>query len=115
MRVQDFIACLITGVVLQGTAAIASPAPDGNMSQLQMLGPPVTTAQLKTARARGELVVSAASSGTVGNNSIGSGSVTGTITDNQSIQNDSGFTTVLQNTGNNALLQNSTSIYVSVK
>ncbi len=115
MRVQKLIAYLIAGVMLQGTAAFASPAADGNASPLLALGKPATTAQLKAARARGELVVSAASSGNVGNNSVGAGSTTGTITDNQSVQNNSGFTTVLQNTGNNALLQNSTSIYVSVK
>lgn len=114
-HIQNSIVCAIAGVALFGTAASATPAVDGNAGPFAVLGTPVPVAQLKAARARGEIVVSAASNGSVGNNAVNGSSVTGTITDSQSIQSNSGFTTVLQNTGNNALLQNSTSIYVSVK
>ena len=114
-HIQNSIICAIAGIALFGTAASAAPAVDSNTGTFAVLGAPVPVAQLKAARARGEIVVSAASNGSVGNNTVSGSSVTGTITDSQSIQNNSGFTTVQQNTGNNALLQNSTSIYVSVK
>lgn len=106
---------LVAGLTLYGAPSFAAPQHETGTAALLQLGTPMPTAQLRAARARGEIIVSAANAGTVSNNSVGAGSLTGSITDNQSVQNNSGFTTVMQNTGNNALLQNSTSVYVSLK
>ena len=75
----------------------------------------ISPEQLKSERARGELVITAATSGTVSGDTVGSNTVTGNIADSQSISGNAGITTVLQNTGNNALVQSSTAIYVSEK
>ena len=47
-------------------------------------------------------------------NSVSGNSDTGTITTTGSINNNTGFTTVFQNSGNNSLFQQSTSIYITV-
>ncbi len=75
----------------------------------------VPTSQLAGERARGIVVNSAASSGAVFGNTVGPHNVTGTIGNQNSINNNVGITTVFQNTGNNSLLQSSTSIYISVR
>ena len=53
-------------------------------------------------------------SGALRGNSVIGTSDTGTITTSGSINNNSGFTTVFQNSGNNSLFQQSTSIYITV-
>ncbi len=113
--IRSSVLYLIAGMTAHGVVAYAATPRNPGADAIPFLGAPLPAEALQTARARGELVVSAASNGTVGQNTVGSGSVTGTITDTQSIANTSGFTTVQQNTGNNALLQNSTSIYISAK
>lgn len=72
-------------------------------------------ADLGRGRARGVPVTEATSLGTVRDNRVGNGSVTGVIANTNSVNNNAGLTTVFQNTGNNALLQSSTSIYISVR
>ena len=52
--------------------------------------------------------------GDVRGNAVGANSATGTITTTGSINNNTGFTTVFQNSGNNSLFQQSTSIYITV-
>ncbi len=52
--------------------------------------------------------------GDVRGNAVGVNSATGTITTTGSINNNTGFTTVFQNSGNNSLFQQSTSIYITV-
>ena len=56
----------------------------------------------------------ALSNGALRGNSVVGTSDTGTITTSGSINNNSGFTTVFQNSGNNSLFQQSTSIYITV-
>jgi hypothetical protein len=53
-------------------------------------------------------------SGALRGNSVTGTSDTGTITTTGSINNNQGFTTVFQNSGNNSLFQQSTSIYITV-
>lgn len=52
--------------------------------------------------------------GDVRGNAVSGNSATGTITTTGSINNNTGFTTVFQNSGNNSLFQQSTSIYITV-
>jgi hypothetical protein len=116
MRSQTFVQILIfAGALVFHNAAYAAPKILGIENSLQLLGRPLKSAQLDDTRARGEIVISTASNGSVSGNQVSANSVTGTISDTHSITNNSGVTTVMQNTGNNALLQSSTSIYVSVK
>ncbi len=96
-------------------SAFAAGSNDQSNSTLSSLaGDAVPAAQLGALRARGTVIVSSVNNGTVANNSINGNSVTGKITDIQSANNNAGLTTIFQNTGNNALLQNSTSVYISV-
>ena len=53
--------------------------------------------------------------GDVRGNAVGVNSATGTITTTGSINNNTGFTTVFQNSGNNSLFQQSTSIFITVR
>ena len=52
--------------------------------------------------------------GDVRGNVVGVNSATGTITTTGSINNNTGFTTVFQNSGNNSLFQQTTSINITV-
>ncbi len=79
-----------------------------------LAGTAVSTAELGREQARGIAITSAVSNGAVSGNSVGPGAVTGSITTNNSINDNVGITTVFQNTGNNALFQSSTSIFISV-
>ena len=56
----------------------------------------------------------ALSNGALRGNSVTGTSETGTITTTGSINNNTGFTTVFQNSGNNSLFQASTSIFITV-
>ena len=103
------------GAVCFHCEALAISGPADTATPAQLLGVPLPTSELGAARARGEIIISTSSNGAVSGNQVGSASVTGTISDAQSITNNTGITTVFQNTGNNALLQNSTSIYLSAK
>ena len=87
---------------------------DGRAAVLGIGRAAVSTAELGQQQARGIAVENAISNGTVTANSVGAGSSTGTITNNNSINNNVGITTVFQNTGNNSLFQASTSIFISV-
>jgi len=93
-------------------AAGSNDQPNSTLSSLA--GDAVPAAQLGTLRARGTVIVSSVNNGTVSNNSINGNTVTGNISDYASVNNNAGLTTVFQNTGNNTLLQNSTSVYISM-
>jgi len=54
------------------------------------------------------------SAGAVRDNAVIGNSNTGTITTSNSINNNTGITTVFQNSGNNSLFQQSTSIFITV-
>lgn len=80
-----------------------------------LAGTAVPPVQLGKLRAGGVLIVSSVSTGSVGGNTVGSNSPTGAISDNQSINGNTGFTNVFQNTGNNSLFQSSTTISITVR
>lgn len=89
-----------------GTGEQADPALAGLASTA------VPTTQLRTMRG-GALVVSSSNAGVDTGNSANN-SPTGAIMDNQSINNNTGITTIFQNTGNNALMQSSTTVNISL-
>jgi hypothetical protein len=90
-------------------AAGSSNPADAALSSLA--GTAVPTTQLRTMR--GSNLVVSSNVGTDTGNSANN-SPTGKIVDNQSINNNAGITTVFQNTGNNALIQSSTTVNISV-
>jgi hypothetical protein len=88
-----------------------------------LAGSAVPTAELSQQHARGttninvDTTVNSDGSFNLGNvhgNAVSGNSATGTITTTGSINNNTGFTTVFQNSGNNSLFQQSTSIYITV-
>ena len=88
-----------------------------------LAGSAVPTAELNQQHARGIKNVNvdtsfnfdgALSNGALRGNSVTGTSDTGTITTTGSINNNSGFTTVFQNSGNNSLFQQTTSINITV-
>jgi hypothetical protein len=100
------------GVAGQTPSYAADPA-KSDQSGLAALGPALSTPQLAQYSAQGASI--ALSTGTVSDNSVGSNSVTGSnVIESNAVTNNTGITTVFQNSGNNSLFQNSTSIYISV-
>ena len=88
-----------------------------------LAGSAVPTGELSRQHARGttninvDTTVNSDGSFNLGNvrsNAVSGNSATGTITTTGSINNNTGFTTVFQNSGNNSLFQQSTSIYITV-
>lgn len=79
-----------------------------------LAGMAVSTAELGQQQARGISLGDAVSEASVTANRVGSGSITGPIGNTNSINNNVGITTVFQNSGNNSLFQNSTSIFITV-
>jgi len=105
-------AVLTVAIGAPGTCFGADKASEAVLGALA--GTAVSNIELGRQEARGIAITSAVNDGTVGYNSVGRGSVTGNITNNNSVNNNVGITTVFQNTGNNALFQSSTSIFISV-
>jgi hypothetical protein len=99
-------------------------APMGSGGIIGVLaGTAVPTAQLGREHARGNRTISidttfnfdgSLSEGSLRGNSVIGNSATGTITTSNSINNNTGITTVFQNSGNNSLFQQSTSIFITV-
>jgi len=113
MRVSA-TAAAIALLLLAGASAPGHAADlDGALNALA--GAAVTNAELGHDRARGIVLNGATSTGSIGQNTIGNGALTGVITTTNSINNNSGLTTVFQNTGNNSLFQSSTSIYINIR
>jgi hypothetical protein len=88
-----------------------------------LAGSAVPTAELNQQHARGIKNVDvntsfnfdgALSNGALHGNAVTGTSDTGTITTTGSINNNTGFTTVFQNSGNNSLFQQTTSINITV-
>ncbi len=83
-----------------------------------LAGTAVPTAELGNVRARGITVNTgsgaATSAGTTANNAVIFSPVTGFITNDHSIDNNAGITSVLQNFGNNSIMQVSTTINITV-
>jgi hypothetical protein len=104
------VSCALFSASRPALAAGASDPAEAALSSLA--GTAVPTTQLRTMRG-GEFIVSSGNVATDTGNSV-SNSTTGKITDTQSINNNTGITTVFQNTGNNTLMQSSTTVNISV-
>ena len=90
-------------------------APDAGGAVFGALGKmALSNSELSQQVARGVVVENSISDGTVRANSVGAGSLTGTIANSNSINNNTGITTVFQNSGNNSLFQSSISISITV-
>lgn len=120
------IAALLAAAVYTHGSCLAGEnnANSGTRNILGALaGSAVPTAELGRQHARGttdinvDTTVNSDGSFNLGNvrgNAVGVNSATGTITTTGSINNNTGFTTVFQNSGNNSLFQASTSIFITV-
>lgn len=82
-----------------------------------LMGTAIPAAQLGQERARGIALNfngSALNNGNSTNNSVVNSPITGSIDNDHSISNNVGITTVLQNVGNNSVLQSNTTINITV-
>jgi len=86
---------------------------DDSDNALAGLGAAVPSAQLANMRG-GTLVVVSSNTGADTNNSV-TNSPAGSIINNESANSNTGLTTIMQNTGNNALLQSSMTVNISVQ
>lgn len=81
-----------------------------------LIGPPIAAGDLGQARARGAVEVPLSTSAATQNgNSVGANSMTGTNSIAGSLSGNAGITTVFQNSGNNALFQNSTTLNITIR
>ena len=111
---MKILATLAAAVLLAAHApGHAAGAPADALGALA--GAALPDAELGRGRAKGLVLNEAVSSGFVGGNRVGAQSVTGVISNSNSVNNNNGVTTVFQNTGNNSLFQSSTSIYINIR
>jgi hypothetical protein len=106
---------VLTAAVRSGCSA-AEPSPAGATSPVfaALAGTALPTSQLRGERARGIMIGNAIASATVLGNKVGANTQTGDIYDiGHSISNNTGITTVFQNTGNNSLIQNTMTITIN--
>lgn len=106
-----------SGACLAGEGGTPAGSPATVLGALA--GTAVPVAQLGKERARGAVGINVNGSGSAlaASNSTGnvaSGTFGGTITNDHSIDGNAGLTTVLQNFGNNSIMQVSTTINISV-
>lgn len=89
-------------------------APEASLGIAALAGTAIPNSELSRYSAEGGASLAVAE-GNVAGNSVSGPSITGSNNISaQSVSNSSGIITVFQNTGNNSLLQNSTSIYVTI-
>jgi hypothetical protein len=112
---------LAAGVFSSGSclAGGGGPSPASPGAVLGALaGSVVAPAELGAQRARGIAInvngSGAVAAGTSSNNAVLGSPITGFITNDHSIDNNAGITSVLQNFGNNSVMQVSTTINISV-
>lgn len=116
------VASLFTIVVSASGSCLAADrgVPIGSSAVLGALaGTALPSAELGKERARGIAINvngsgSAISSGTSSANAVTGSPITGLISNDHSIDNNAGITSVLQNFGNNSIMQVSTTINISV-
>jgi hypothetical protein len=114
MRIR--IVMLFSGLALLAMPHFAGAASGGdpaNSALGSLAGTAVSASQLAASRARGDVIVSSVNNGTVSNNTIDGNTTTGAIMNSMSGNDNSGITSIFQNTGNDSLIQNSTAIYIS--
>jgi hypothetical protein len=118
-------ALLAAAVYTQGSCLAGENNVNGGTGNIlgALAGSVVPTSELSRQHARGSTNINIDTTvnsdgsfnlGDVRGNAVGVNSATGTITTTGSINNNTGFTTVFQNSGNNSLFQQSTSIYITV-
>jgi hypothetical protein len=119
-------ALLAAAICAQGSCLASENNATGGTGKIlgALAGSAVSTAELNQQHARGIKNINVNTNYTVESGSLNSGALrgnavigtsdTGTITTTGSINNNTGFTTVFQNSGNNSLFQQSTSIYITV-
>jgi len=100
------------------------PRPAAIAAEIEGLGPAIAASELAVTRARGTdettpetapaVTEPSVNGATLTGNTIGSAE-TGVATIRDSINNNTGFTTVFQNTGNNVLFQSSTVVNITVR
>jgi hypothetical protein len=114
LTIKVGVAALLAAIGVAGqTPSYAADPAKSDQPGLAALGPAISTSQLAQYSAQGASI--AVSSGAVSDNSVGSNSITGSnVIGSNAVTNNTGITTVFQNTGNNSLFQSSTSIYISV-
>lgn len=105
-------AALLIGLFLLPGAAFAAPSPTSVTADPfhALAGTPLSKHAL--ADAYGKALPPANVGIQVGNSA--NGSETGTITNHDSMNGNTGFTTVIQNTGNNSLFQTSTVVNITL-
>jgi hypothetical protein len=122
---STFAALLAAAVYMHGSCLASENNANGGTGNIlgALAGSAVPTAELGRQHARGttninvDTTVNSDGSFNLGNvrgNAVGVNSATGTITTTGSINNNTGFTTVFQNSGNNSLFQQSTSVYITL-
>jgi len=119
-------AALATTVGIHGSClpdGVRAPAKSGGILGA-LAGTAVATAELGNQHARGISNINvntnytfdgALSNGSLRGNAVVGTSSTGMITTTKTIKNNTGITTVFQNSGNNSLFQQSTSINITVR
>jgi hypothetical protein len=118
-------ALLAAAVCTHGSCLAGENSANGGTGNIlgALAGSAVPAAELSRQHARGttninvDTTVNSDGSFNLGNvrgNAVGVNSATGTITTTGSINNNTGITTVFQNSGNNSLFQQSTSIFITV-
>jgi hypothetical protein len=119
------LAALLAAVCVHGSCLAGENNVNSGTGNIlgALAGSVVPTTELKQQHARGVKNVNvdtsfnfdgALSNGALRGNSVTGTSDTGTITTTGSINNNTGFTTVFQNSGNNSLFQQTTSINITV-
>jgi hypothetical protein len=107
-----------SGSCLAAQGGTPGPLPQPTAAVLRILaGSAVPAAELSHERARGLAVNvngSAVNNGTSTNNAVLSSPITGMISNDHSINNNIGITSVLQNFGNNSVMQTSTTINITM-
>lgn len=101
-------AAIILGPALALAADPPRPSPLAGLA-------PLSAAELGRATGRGGLDLDAVNAAIMRDNAVGPNSITGSNAITNSLNGNSGITTVFQNTGNNALFQSSTSVTINVR
>jgi hypothetical protein len=105
-----------SGSCLAAEAGVPTGSPNTVLGVLS--GTAVPTAELGKERARGIVINTgsgtANSAGTSSGNAVIASPITGALTNDHSINNNAGITSVLQNFGNNSVMQVTTTINITV-
>ncbi len=110
-----------SGSCLAAEAGVPTGSPNTGSSKAVLgvlSGTAVPTAELGKERARGIVINTgsgtANSAGTSSGNAVIASPITGALTNDHSINNNAGITSVLQNFGNNSVMQVTTTINITV-